>query len=166
MRIRSKALIAGLAAVGLVGSAVAAAPEASADPVGPTLTAGSPVTVYQWPAVGVKVSGLVVPGPFIAGVTARSVGPGKVEFSAPQSPETCATTIRGANIQVGYVNLATGHRGGTAFAACGYLDSLPTEATAHTGSGPVAITIGITGSGYMPNAGQPSLPGVGGFMAP
>lgn len=166
MRIKSKAAIAGISAAGLIGAALTAAPEASAAPVGPTLTQGAPVTVYQIPAIGLQVSGLVVPAPWPVGVAARSAGPGQVELSSPQSPSTCATNASGAYLNVGFINLATGQSGATTFAPCGFFGSLPTSSVVTTGSGPVAITVGITGSPQMPNAGQPSLPGGGGFMAP
>ncbi|WP_207835672.1 hypothetical protein [Williamsia soli] len=145
---------------------VSGAPAASAAPVGPTLTA-APVSVLQIPAIGVKVSGLVIPGPHLASVNAASAAPGKTTFSTSASPETCATTVGGSLVRINYVNVRTGDRGTSVVKPCPYfLDPAPTHQTVHTGSGPVAFTVSITGSWAYPNAGQPSLPGGGGFVAP
>lgn len=145
---------------------VAGAPAASGAPVGPTLTA-APVSVFQIPAIGVKVSGLVIPGPHLASVNASSAAPGRTTFSAPARPETCATTAGGSLVRINYVNVRTGDRGVSVVKPCPFfLDSAPTHQTVRTGSGPVVFTVSITGSWAYPNAGQPSLPGGGGFVAP
>lgn len=145
---------------------VAGAPAASGAPVGPTLTA-APVSVFQIPAIGVKVSGLVIPGPHLASVNAASAAPGRTTFSAPARPETCATTAGGSLVRINYVNVRTGDRGVSVVKPCPFfLDSAPTHQTVRTGSGPVVFSVSVTGSWAYPNAGQPSLPGGGGFVAP
>lgn len=157
-------MAAGLLAAGAV--TMAGAPTASAAPVGPTLTA-APVSVFGIPAIGIKVSGLVVPGPLFASVNASSAAPGKTTFSAPASPETCATTAGGSLVKIDFVNVRTGDRGTGLVKPCpNYIDRTPTHQTVTTGSGPVVFTVAITGSWAYPNAGQPSIPGGGGFVAP
>jgi|GEM_PF-817840 len=146
--------------------AVAGTPAASAAPIGPTLTA-APVSVYQLPALGLQVSGLAVPGPLFVSVDASSPAPGQTTFTAPGSPTTCSTSAAGSLIRINYLNLGTGAAGATTVKLCPFfLDPAPTASTVATGSGPVAITVSIDGSNAYPNAGQPSLPGVGGFVAP
>jgi hypothetical protein len=149
-----------------VALSVATAPAADAAPVGPTLSA-APVSVYQIPALGVQVSGLAIPGPLLASVHASAPAPGLTTFSAPASRETCSTTAAGALVQIDYVNVGTGARGSSTVKPCPYyLHPAPTHQTVNTGSGPVVFTVSIKGSYAYPNAGQPSLPGVGGFVAP
>jgi hypothetical protein len=70
-------------------------------------------------------------------------------------------------VRIDYVNVSTGARGSSTVKPCPYfLDPAPTHDTVNTGSGPVVFTVSIKGSYAYPNAGQPSLPGVGGFVAP
>ena len=160
------------AAVALAGAAVAAtaiatAPTATAAPASPKITS-KPITVVQLPALGVQVSGLVVPGPLFVGITARTgAKPGDVVFAAPVSPATCSTSASSIYVNIGYVNLASGRTGGVRVQPCGMsFGGAPKTATAHTGRGPVAVSVTIAPSKSYPNAGQPSLPGFGGFTAP
>lgn len=166
MRIVKRLAIAAGSAFAAAGLAIAAAPTASAVPGGPTLTAAA-VPVYQIPAIGLQVSGLVVPGPLLLSVNASSQSPGNTTFSAPARPETCSSSAAGSLVRINFVNLSTGTAGSTTVKPCPYyLNPTPVQSTVHTGSGPVAITVSITGSWAYPNAGQPSLPGFGGFVAP
>lgn len=166
MRIAKRISISTGAALAAGALAVAGAPAASAAPIGPTLTA-SPVSVYQIPAIGLQVSGLAVPGPLFVSVDASSPKPGQTTFTAPGSDSTCSTNAAGSLIRVTYRNLGTGAAGSTTVKLCPYfLDPTPVESTVNTGSGAVVISVAITGSWAYPNAGQPSLPGVGGFIAP
>lgn len=145
---------------------IAGAPAASAAPGGPTLTS-APVSVYQIPAIGVQISGLVVPGPLLLSVNAWSPSPGHTAFSAPASRETCSSSAAGSLVRINYVNVGTGISGTATVKPCPYfLDPAPTYKSVYTGSGPIVITVAIVGSWAYPNAGQPSLPGVGGFLAP
>lgn len=166
MRIAKRISILTGAALAAAGLAVAGTPAASAAPIGPTLTA-SPVSVYQIPAVGLQVNGLAVPGPLFVSVNASSPESGQTTFTAPGSNTTCSTNAAGSLVRVTYRNLGTGAAGTTTVKLCPYfLDPTPVASTVYTGSGPVVIGVSITGSWAYPNAGQPSLPGVGGFVAP
>ena len=162
MRTRSLAAAA-LVGAGLTAAAVTA-PVAQAAP--PTL-ASTPISVYQIPAVGLQFSGLAVPMPLVSNVLARSgARSGDVVFSAPASPSTCSASGGGALVRVDFRNLATGRAGAATVKPCPYfLDPAPTAQQVHTGSGPVVITVRLVGSHPYPNAGQPSLPGVGTFTA-
>ncbi|NLG55868.1 MAG: hypothetical protein GX542_09530 [Rhodococcus sp.] len=143
------------------------APTATAAPIQPVI-GPAPVSVYQIPAVGLGVSGLVIPGPYAAGVHASTTPVrGETTFSVPFSPSTCATTARDVFVHVNYVNVTTGDRGTAVVKPCpNYLEPAPSHVTVHTGSGPVAFAVSVKGAHYKPNAGQPSTLGVGGFMAP
>ncbi|MFT3714850.1 MAG: hypothetical protein QM774_02595 [Gordonia sp. (in: high G+C Gram-positive bacteria)] len=148
-----------LAAVGAVAAATAvtasmlAAPNASAGPI------------TQIPAVGFQVSGLVIPGAAVVNVFATPLGKGKTRFSAPLDPGTCASSAGGALVHIDYVNTGSGRRGGVTVNPCPNIRVGSATATATTGAGQVVTTSFIQGSGYKPNAGQPSLPGVGTFTA-
>ena len=105
--------------------------------------------------------------PLFVSVDASSPKPGQTTFTAPGSDSTCSTNAAGSLIRVTYRNLGTGAAGSTTVKLCPYfLDPTPVESTVNTGSGAVVISVAITGSWAYPNAGQPSLPGVGGFIAP
>ncbi|MFD4369105.1 hypothetical protein [Rhodococcus sp. NPDC058521] len=162
---RSKFGIAG--GIAALGVATALAPTASADPAGPTI-GPEPVSVYQIPAVGLAVSGLVVPGPYSASVQAETAAvPGETTFSVPFSPELCATSAGGVVIHVNYLNVTSGDRGTAVVKPCpDFLEPAPTHVTVRTGSGPVAFAVAVKGTHYRPDAGQPSTLGVGGFVAP
>lgn len=152
-----------------IAVATAAAPAATAEsPVAPLIDAAG-IPVYQIPATGTAVSGLVVPGPWWGSVNAETTGTtGETLFSVPASQEICATTAGGSLVRIGYLNLTNGIRGSVLVKPCefSFLDPVPTHAVAHTGSGPVAVNAEITGSAAYPRAGTPSLPGVGMFVAP
>lgn len=163
MRIAKRISVLTGAALAAAGLAVAGAPAASAAPIGPTLTA-SPVSVYQLPALGLQISGLAVPWPLFVSVDASSPEPGQTTFTAPASMTTCSTSAGPSVIRISYRNLATGAAGDTSVKLCPGPNNPPP--TVYTGSGPVVIGVSIAGSSAYPNAGQPSLPGVGGFVAP
>ena len=166
MRFVKKCVAAAGAAMTALAISVGTTPAAGAAPIGPTLTA-APVTVYQIPAIGLQISGLLTGGPLLASVQASAQAPGLTTFSAPASPVTCSTTAAGALVRIDYINLSTGIRGSSTVKPCRYfLDPAPTHQTVNTGSGPVAFTVSLKGSSAYPNAGQPSLPGGGGFVAP
>ncbi|MFI6756588.1 hypothetical protein ACIBF4_16450 [Rhodococcus coprophilus] len=154
------------AVLAAAGVATAGAPAAAADPVGPTLTA-SPISVFQIPALGIHLNGLAVPGPLIMSVDASSPETGKTTFSlAVDSEEMCSTTAAYTRVRIDYANLANGTRGSTSVEPCVGLGLPPGESTVATGSGPVVVTIAIVGEEGSPSAGQPSLPGIAGFIAP
>ncbi|MFV9454007.1 hypothetical protein ACNJ7E_11130 [Rhodococcus sp. NM-2] len=111
---------------------------------------------------------LVVPGPYFGSVLAETANvPGETTFSAPFRPELCSSSAGGALVRVSYLNVSSGDRGSVVVKPCvNFLEPAPERATVRTGSGPVAFTVSVIGSGFYPRAGQPSLPGVGGFVAP
>lgn len=152
---------AGFRAVAVGGAAAAALG------VGGAATASAaPVPVYQIPATALVVSGLVIPGPYFASVIADVQPGGVTRFSAPASPSICSTNAISTNISIGYRNLATGAAGSVRVQPCtNFLDPTPREATARTGTGPIVVTITVTGNAGRPGAGQPSLPGVGFYTA-
>ncbi|SIR90650.1 hypothetical protein [Williamsia sterculiae] len=155
---RRRIEVVGAGAAALSAAAIAAGPAAQAT--------AAPITVYQIPATGLTFSGLVIPGPYFANVTAAPTAtPGTVTFATPASPETCATSAGSAQITIGYTNLGTGKRGGVTVKPCDFATPAPLTATATVGRGPILITVRITGSDYKPDAGQPSLPGIGVFTA-
>ena len=125
------------------------------------------VPVYQIPATAFAVSGLVVPGPVFATVTARSLAPTTTEFAAPASPSACATTAGRALVKISYLNVNTGASGSVTVKPCEYyIDPTPTSFVANTGSGRIVLTTQVIGSPFAPAAGQPSIPGIGTFHAP
>jgi hypothetical protein len=150
-----------LAAGGVIVGAVATA-------LGAGTAQAAPVPVYQIPATAIAVSGLVVPGPYSATVyAATTAARGQTAFSAPASPSICSSSAAGALVRINYLNVSTGQRGATTVKPCPYyLNPTPVVATVRTGSGPIVLTVQVTGSAAYPNAGQPSLPGVGTFTAP
>lgn len=157
-------LLGGIATIGLTAGM---APTAAAAPIGQVI-GPAPIAVYQIPAVGLAVSGLVVPGPYTAVVQAATTTvPGETTFSVPFSPGKCATTAGYVLVHVNYLNVTTGDRGTAVVKPCpDFLEPAPSHVTVRTGSGPVAFTVAVEGSHYKPNAGQPSSLGVGGFVAP
>lgn len=159
--------VAALGALSALGAAVALAAPATADPVGPVV-GPAPIPVYQIAASGLWVSGLPVPGAYSGSVLAQaSTVPGETTFSTYFSPEVCGTTAGGAMLQITFQNLGTGDHGSTLLKACDYFpDPAPTHATVRTGSGPVAFSVSVTSANLATNKGQPTLPGVGGFVAP
>lgn len=125
------------------------------------------VPVYQIPATAFAVSGLVVPGPVFATVTARSLAPTTTEFAAPASQAGCSTTAGRALVKISYLNVNTGASGSVTVKPCEYfIDPTPTSVVAHTGSGRIVLTTQVVGSPFAPAAGQPSIPGIGTFHAP
>ncbi|MGB7240367.1 MAG: hypothetical protein WBD41_30800 [Rhodococcus sp. (in: high G+C Gram-positive bacteria)] len=125
------------------------------------------VPVYQIPATAFAVSGLIVPGPVFATVTARSLAPTTTEFAAPASPSACATTAGRALVKISYLNITTGASGSVTVKPCEFfIDPTPTSVVAHTGSGRILLTTQVVGSPFVPTAGQPSIPGIGTFHAP
>ena len=126
------------------------------------------MAVYQIPALGLHVSGLVVPGPYFASVVARAtVTPGEVNISAAADPTICSGSAAGSHVTVNYLNLTTGKAGEVTVKPCPtYLDPTPLNVNEKTGSGQIAVSIRVTNSAMSPNAGQPSLPGAGTFHAP
>ncbi|NLG55869.1 MAG: hypothetical protein GX542_09535 [Rhodococcus sp.] len=159
--------VAALGALTGLGAAVAFAAPATADPFGPVV-GPAPIPVYQFAASGLWVSGLPVPGAYSGSLLAQaSARPGETTFSTHFSPQVCGTTAGGAMLQVNYQNLATGDHGSTLLKACDYFpDPAPTHATVRTGSGPVVFAVAVTSANLATNKGQPTLPGVGGFVAP
>ena len=124
------------------------------------------VPVYQIPATAFAVSGLVVPGPVFATVTARSLAPTTTEFAAPASQAGCSTTAGRALVKISYLNVNTGASGSVTVKPCEYfIDPTPTSVVAHTGSGRIVLTTQVVGSPFAPAAGQPSIPGIGTFHA-
>ena len=150
-----------------VTTAACAGAVAAACFVAPSATA-APLPVTQLPSSGLQVSGLVVPGPLFVGITADSTArTGWTAFTAPATPEVCATSAAGMLVTVDYVNLATGHRGSTTIKPCVHFGNpTPVRAEAFTGSGRIAFVSWIRGSSYQPGAGQPAIPGGGTFFAP
>ncbi|OLT54975.1 hypothetical protein BJF89_01825 [Corynebacterium sp. CNJ-954] len=129
---------------------------------------GRPLAVYQIPALGLHVNGLVVPGPYFASVVARTTGtPGEVNISAPADPTICYGSAASSHVTVNYLNLMTGKAGEVTVKPCAtYLDPTPLNVTERTGGGQVAVSIRVTNSAMFPDAGQPSLPGAGTFRVP
>ncbi|GAA3958976.1 hypothetical protein [Gordonia caeni] len=154
------------AAAAVAGAALAHAP-AQAEPP-PVTIAAAPVSVLQWPAVGLQFSGLVVPMPVLGNVTAATTDQrGVTRLAAPAPPETCSATGGGALVAVNWINVTNGRSGTATVKPCPhFLDPTPTSRDVPTGSGQVMVSIHLIGSGAYPNAGQPSLPGVGTFTAP
>ncbi len=159
---RKTSVAVGLSA--MVAGTVVAAPQAVADPAPerPVLSAKK-VPVWHVPPTGIVVSGLVVPMPWFAVVYASSFKRGEVTFSVPTSREICATTAASARVDINYVNLTTGKAGAVTVTPCpGSFEPLDSRyATAHPGSGPVALAVGIRGT----RASIPAIPGGGGFVA-
>ena len=154
------------AAAAVAGLTLTAAPARAEPP--PVTLAAAPVSVLQWPAVGLQFSGLVVPMPVLGDVTAATTDrPGVTRLAAPAPPETCSATGGGALVAVNWMNVTNGRSGTTTVKPCPHFtDPTPTSRDVPTGSGQVMISIHLVGSGSYPNAGQPSLPGVGTFTAP
>lgn len=148
--------------------AIAAAATAAGIGLGSGQAHAAPIPVYQIPATAVAVSGLVVPGPYFAQVTAATTRVrGETAFAAPASPSICSSSAAGALVRINHLNVATGQRGTTTVKPCPYyLNPTPVVSTVRTGSGPIVVTVQVTGSAAYPNAGQPSLPGVGTYTAP
>lgn len=165
MRVSTRLSILTGTALAAAGVAAAAAPAAAADPIGPTLTS-SPISVYQIPAVGVQINGLGLPDLLFSSVNASSPEKGRTTFALPVRDALCWTSASRTLVRIDYVNLANGTSGSTSVRPCTPFGSVPDAPTVDTGSGPVAITIAIVGAEGSPNAGQPSLPGIGGFVAP
>lgn len=165
MRVSTRLSILTGTALAAAGVAVAGAPAAAADPIGPTLTS-APISVHQIPAVGVQITGLGLPDLLFSSVNASSPGKGRTTFTLPVSDAPCWTSAALTLVRINYVNLANGTSGSTSLRPCTPYGSLPDAPTVDTGSGPVAITVAIVGAEGYPNAGQPSLPGIGGFVAP
>lgn len=126
-----------------------------------------PFPVTQIPASGVQVSGLVVPAPLFVGITAGSTSRrGWTAFTAPAAPAVCSSSAAGMLVDVDYVNTATGHRGHVRMKPCPHFrDPAQFRPVAFTGSGQILFTTAIRGSWAYPNAGQPSIPGGGTFVA-
>lgn len=156
-----------VAAAAVAGSSLAAAP-AHAEPPAPVTIAAAPISVLQFPAVGLQFSGLVVPMPLTGSVTAATTDEaGITRLAAPASPATCSATGAGALVNVNWLNVTNGRSGSAKVKPCPhYLDPTPTHRDVNTGSGQVMVSIHLTGSALRPDAGQPSLPGVGTFTAP
>ncbi|MGW0036369.1 hypothetical protein [Gordonia sp. NPDC003376] len=151
----------------VIGAAVAAAATAIALPAAGAAHA-APVTVYQIPATALAVSGLVVPGPYFATVTAQTTGKaGELKVAAPASPSICSSSAAGALVRINYLGVTTGRAGGVTVKPCPYyLDPTPTSAVIHPGNGQALLSIQVTGSAAYPNAGQPSFPGVATVSVP
>lgn len=128
----------------------------------------APIPVYQVPAGGIAVSGLVVPGPWFVNVAADTTNvPGQAAFSAPTARYYCSASSAGALIRIDYINLSRGNTGSVTVKPCyNFLERTPTVANAMTGSGQIAFTTSIVGSYYSPRAGQPALPGGGTLNVP
>ena len=157
---------ASLATAAMIAPTAQAVPEKPKPPVAPKITS-KPIAVMQIPATGVRLDGDFVPAPLPMAVKARTGRtPGVVVFSAPGSAATCKSSAAGAILKIRYWNLDTGRSGGTQVQPCDFLMPVPTEAPVRPGRGRVAITLSISGSLLFPNAGQPSLPGVGTFVVP
>lgn len=159
--------VAALGGLAALAATTALASPAAAAPVDPAI-GPAPIPVYQIPATGLWVSGLPVPGAYSGSVLAQtSAVPGETTFSTRFSPQVCGTTAGGAMLQINFQNLGTGDHGSTLLKACDYFpDPAPTHATVHTGSGPVVFSVSVTSANLAVNKGQPTLPGVGGFVAP
>lgn len=167
MRIAQRLRLAVLGGIAATAAASVLPSAASASPVHP-VAGPAPIPVYQIPAVGIAVSGLVVPGPYTGTVLAQTGNvPGETTFSAPFTPSVCSASAGGALVRISYLNVASGENGSVVVKPCvNFLEPAPHQATVRTGSGLVLVTVSVTGSRFYPNAGQPSLPGAGGFMAP
>lgn len=154
---------AAVAALSAAAVSVGLASPAAADPapvVGP-----APIPVFQIPSTVLTTSGLLIPGLAFPAVNAStSAVPGDTTFSVPTSQEVCATTFGGSNVRISHLNLSNGASGSVVVKPCDFLDPAPLQATAHTGSGRVIITVSILGTPYRPN--PIALPGVGTFVAP
>jgi hypothetical protein len=131
--------------------------------LGAGTASAAPIPVYQVPASGLAVSGLVVPGPWFVNIHAETTNvPGQVAFSAPTTPYYCSASSAGALVRIDYINLSRGNTGSVMVKPCyNFLEPTPFVANANTGSGQIAFTTNIVGSKYSPRAGQPALPGGG-----
>lgn len=153
MRTRTTLTGAVGAVAALSASAVVAAAPAQAAPI------------MQIPAVGVQVSGLVVPGPLVVRVhAAPAAGEWETEFSAPADPAVCSSSAAGMLVRIDYVNPGAMRTGSAVVKPCPwFINPTPTHVKKDTGPGQVFVTAVIIGSPERPDAGQPSLPGVGTF---
>ena len=155
---RIRKTLGGLAAACAVATTalVGGAGEAAA---APTLAAGQKVPVWHLPATGITESGLLVPIPWAATVYAQDEGPGKVRLSV-DGGSMCSTNAAYQHVQIHWVNTTTGRAGLTAVKPC--KDVWPEDPElskiAHTGPGPVAISVVVPG--------RLSIPGAGGFVTP
>ncbi|GAA4750609.1 hypothetical protein [Gordonia alkaliphila] len=156
------AVVATAAAAGL-----AAAP-AQAAPPGAVTIASAPISVVQWPAVGLQFSGLVVPMPALGNVTAATTGTrGITRLAAPFPATTCSASGGGALVSINWLNVTNGRSGNATVKPCtNFLDPTPHHRDVATGSGQIVLSTHLIGSRAYPNAAQPSLPGAGGFIAP
>ncbi|MFT3662836.1 MAG: hypothetical protein QM809_16075 [Gordonia sp. (in: high G+C Gram-positive bacteria)] len=155
-KLRTAVVAAATALSAAAATAVLAAPAEAA-----------PLPVTQVPASGLQVSGLVVPAPLFVGITADSTDRrGWTAFTAPASPAVCSSSAAGMMVDVDYLNTTTGYRGHVRMKPCpNFRDPTPFRPVAYTGSGQIAFTSAIRGSWAYPNAGQPSVPGGGTFVA-
>ncbi|WP_132993711.1 hypothetical protein [Gordonia zhaorongruii] len=164
MRTTRKNIVTAAAVTGaaLIGTTVGTAPSAEATP---HAVAARPITVYQFPSIGVQWSGLVVPGPLAQGVHARNgAKPGDVILSAPGTAYTCSSSAAGALLDIHLANLSDGKSGDVRIRLCkNFRSPVPASREIHTGPGRIAVTVRLAGSAVYPNAGQPSLPGFGVF---
>ncbi|WOC12408.1 hypothetical protein [Gordonia sp. MP11Mi] len=163
-----KVFTAAATAVAAVSATMIAAAPAQAEPTQPIRISSTPISVLQWPAIGLQFSGLVVPMPLLGNVTAATTDKrGVTELAAPAPPTTCSASGGGALVGINWVNTTNGRSGSTTVKPCpNFLDPTPHTRKVNTGSGQIAVTIHFTGSRPYPNAGQPSIPGVGTFLAP
>ena len=144
-----------------VGAAVALVAAGTA----PAAAAPVTVPVLQIPSTALAVSGLVVPGPYFATINVTTTDKvGVVRFSAPASQSVCATSAAGALVRVYWVNVTRMWTGAETVKACaGYFGKTPVSVASPVGTGRIIIRTQVIGSKFSPNAGQPSLPGVGTF---
>jgi len=128
----------------------------------------APIPVYQVPATGLAVSGLVVPGPWFVNIHAETTNvPGEVAFSVPTNPYYCSASSGGALVRIDYINLSRGNAGSVTVKPCDrWMEPEPMVANVRVGGGQVAFTTSILPSKYSPQAGQPALPGGGTLNVP
>ncbi|MFT4086255.1 MAG: hypothetical protein QM658_03725 [Gordonia sp. (in: high G+C Gram-positive bacteria)] len=149
---RTRTTLAGAALAAAALGTTASAPESGAQPI------------PQMPAIGVSISGLVIPGPAVVFVHAQPASSTwQTRFSVHTDPAVCAGSAAGMLVKISYVNPGGMRTGGATLNPCPNVKVGPQFADLDTNSGQIYTTSVIVGSNYRPNAGQPSLPGFGTF---
>lgn len=164
----ARAALVGAAVVATAAATALTAAPADAAPPGAVTISGTPISVVQWPAIGLQFSGLVVPMPALGNVTAATTGTrGRTRLAAPFPATTCSASGGGALVSINWLNTTNGRSGNATVKPCtNFLDPTPRYRDVATGSGQIVLSTHLIGSRPYPNAAQPSLPGVGGFLAP
>ncbi|GAB04396.1 hypothetical protein GII30_11070 [Gordonia amarae] len=151
-------LAAAGAATAVVASGAATLGTGIADAAPPRATK---VPVWHVPSVGITVSGLLIPTPWLATVYASSDQRGTVTFSVAGGG-LCSTNAAYKPVDIHWANLSNGRSGATSVQPCSFGD--PTYPglfkKAHTGSGQVVLAL------VVPGAIPATIPGYGTLSAP